>query len=315
MTPQPYDISQALAGRIFDLVRILVGDKPVSQWRGAIRIGTHGSLAVETHGTKTGVWCDHESGTGGDALDLVKHLRCCSMRDAIEWSSSWLGMSNSRGTTQVEHGQRQARLQNSSAPAPTPGIWRSLWTEAQASSGSPVEKYLATRGLHIEPGLPLKFHPACPRGTERLPAMLALMTEPLTGTAVGVHRTYLRPDGSGKADVEPPKMMLGHAGIIRLSHDDDVTIGLGICEGIENALTIMQHFQWHPVWGAGSAGAIAKFPVLQGVENLTIFADHDIAGTNSAQECSKRWRNAGCQSRIIVPRQYGDWNDAVRAVA
>ena len=30
--------------------------------------------------------------------------------------------------------------------------------------------------------------------------------------------------------------MLGHAGIIRLSPDDEVELGLGICEGIETGL-------------------------------------------------------------------------------
>ena len=39
---------------------------------------------------------------------------------------------------------------------------------------------------------------------------------------------------------------------------------------------------WAPVWAASSAGAISKFPVLSGVECLTIFADCEEVGMNAA---------------------------------
>jgi hypothetical protein len=145
--------------------------------------------------------------------------------------------------------------------------------------------------------------------------MLALMTNPERNTPCGIHRTFLLPDGSGKAPVEPAKSMLGNAGVIRLMPDEEITNGLGIAEGIENALTIMQHAGWPNIWATGTASGIAKFPVLAGIECLTIFADHDIAGTRAAQECASRWTLAGREVRIIVPRQHADWNDTLKAVA
>jgi hypothetical protein len=178
-----------------------------------------------------------------------------------------------------------------------------------------VERYLASRGLSLPLDAPLRFHPACPRNKERLPAMIALMTDPATGEPVGVHRTFLRPDGSGKADGQA-KMMLGGAGVIRLVPDDEVTIGLGLAEGIETALAVMQGAGWRPVWACGSAGAIATFPILGGIECLTIFADADEngVGANAAQACATRWSDAGREVAVHTPAA-GDWADVFRSAA
>jgi hypothetical protein len=141
----------------------------------------------------------------------------------------------------------------------------------------------------FEPDLPLRFHPACPRGAERWPAMLALMTDPATGEACGIHRIFLTRDGRGKArGPMPAKMMAGRAGVVRLVPDEDLTMGLGIAEGIETALSVMQGFGWRPIWAATSAGMIRTFPVLPGIGALTIFADADGAGMDAAKLCAAR---------------------------
>ena len=191
---------------------------------------------------------------------------------------------------------------------------RSIWMKAVPAAGSPVETYLASRGLQLPPEAPFRFHPSCPRRQERLPAMLAMMTDAVTGEPCGLHRTYLRPDGSGKANVSPAKMMLGAAGVIRLAPDDAVTNGLGICEGIENGLAIMQRVGWAPVWACGSAGGIGKLPVLAGIEALSIFADADDkgAGLAAARECAERWTAAGRHVTIHRPPAGTDWLDAMQ---
>jgi hypothetical protein len=108
--------------------------------------------------------------------------------------------------------------------------------------------------------------------------------------------------------------MLGQAGIIRLSPDDTVTSGLGLAEGVETGLAIMQRFGWRPVWSAASAGGIGRFPVLRGIEALTIFADQDSAGIEAARQCARQWQEAGREARILAPPQ-GDFDDLAKAVA
>ena len=144
--------------------------------------------------------------------------------------------------------------------------------------------------------------------------MLALMTDPLTAEPTGVHVTYLAPGGRGKAGGGRPKVMLGRAGVVRLVEDAEVTTGLGLSEGVENALAVMQHSGWSPVWAAGSAGGIASFPVLPGIEALTIFADADDGGTSveAARRCALRWRRAGRRVWLVLPRPGEDFNDMLR---
>ena len=122
----------------------------------------------------------------------------------------------------------------------------------------------------------------------------------------------MRPDGTGKAEGSPQRAMAGHAGVIRLYRDDGA--GLGITEGIENALAVAQVAGWRPIWAATSAGAIARFPVLDGIDALTVFADQDKPGMEAARACAERWTVAGRESRIIAP-PVGDWNDALRIEA
>jgi hypothetical protein len=126
------------------------------------------------------------------------------------------------------------------------------------------------------------------------------MTDAVTGEPCGVHRTFLDADGK-----RINKKMRGRAkgAVVRLSADEDVTLGLAIAEGIETALAA----PFRPVWACLSAGGIAAFPVLAGIECLTIFADNDANGTGmkAARACAERWHAAGREASIHIPTETG----------
>ncbi|TDH59808.1 hypothetical protein E2C06_25535 [Dankookia rubra] len=190
---------------------------------------------------------------------------------------------------------------------------RSLWHEAGEPAGTLVEAYLGSRGLALPADAPLRFHPCAWRnrvGGPPGPAMMALMTSPETGSPCGVHVTYLQPDGQGKSPSARAKVMLGTAGVICLTPGAEVTLGLGLAEGIETALATVQRTGWRPVWAAASAGGIRRFPVLPGIECLTVFADADEAGMEAARACCRRWTVAGREARVLAPPT-GDWDDAL----
>ena len=93
---------------------------------------------------------------------------------------------------------------------------QALWREAQPIHGTLAETYLRGRGISCPLPDTLRFAPACWHATgKRLPALVALVEG---GDGFAVHRTYLRPDGAGKAEVEPAKAMLGAVagGAVRL---------------------------------------------------------------------------------------------------
>ncbi len=101
---------------------------------------------------------------------------------------------------------------------------------------------------------------------------------------------------------------------VKLCDDAEVVSGLAIAEGIENAIAV-QNLGWRAVWAVLSAGGMQAFPVLPGVECLTIFVDVDDAGEAAAHACCARWVEAGLE--VTIRRPFGergvDWNDKVRA--
>jgi putative DNA primase/helicase len=122
-------------------------------------------------------------------------------------------------------------------------------------------------------------------------AVVAKMTDAITGKTTGVHRTFLD-QNAAKID----RKMIGKQGVIRLTPDEDVTLGLGITEGVEDGLAILP--RWSPIWVATSAGAIKRFPVFSGIDSLTIFADADEVGMAAAIACADNWISSGREARI-----------------
>jgi hypothetical protein len=136
--------------------------------------------------------------------------------------------------------------------------------------------------------------------------MVALMRNPVTCEPCGVHITAL--DQNAR---KIGRKFRGVVGAIMLSDSADVTTGLGITEGIENGLSVMRD-EFRPVWALGSAGGISTFPVLGGIEYLSIWADHDDAGLDAARTCARRWSGAGREVSIRYPDPRGaDWNDMI----
>ncbi len=107
-----------------------------------------------------------------------------------------------------------------------------------------------------------------------------------------VHLTLLKPDGSGKADVDPNKKMIGPvkgSPIILAPPNDNG--GLAITEGIEDALTVHEATGLG-AWAAGAAPScrIWRSSFLNTVECVTVFADADAAGQT---KCSRLSGGAG----------------------
>jgi putative DNA primase/helicase len=175
-----------------------------------------------------------------------------------------------------------------------------LWAACPPiAPGTVAATYLERRGCVVPAG-DLRWHPdlldrvSCYRG----PALVALVTEVETVEPLNLHRTWLKRDGSGKAEIEKPRRLLkGHRsrGVVRLWPDDEVTAGLVIGEGIETCLAAARS-GLTPAWATLSAGNLAAFPVLPGIEGLTLLVDHD--------RPDKRGRRAGIEAALTVVRRY-----------
>ena len=185
-----------------------------------------------------------------------------------------------------------------------------LWQEAQPIAGTPAERYLRdARGITCPLPPTLRYHPACWHGAtaRRYPALVALVEG---GGGGAVHRTYLRPDGAGKAPIEPAKVMLGgtQGGAVRLS---DGPGRLVVAEGIETALSLLCGLLDGPatVWAALSTSGLRglRLPVRPG--RLTIACDGDGPGRAAAHALAERAQALGWAVGILDPGDGRDFND------
>lgn len=159
---------------------------------------------------------------------------------------------------------------------------RRIWNGTIKVRGTIVEAYLASRGLTLpDDVVDIRFHPMCPFESERVPAMVAAMRDIRTDEIVGVHRTRHSADGQKLG-----RKMLGKASnaAIKIDANEHVTVGVVIGEGIETCLAA-RRLGFQPTWALGSAGAITSFPVLSGIEALTILAETGAASQRAVDEC------------------------------
>lgn len=188
-----------------------------------------------------------------------------------------------------------------------------IWRRTRSLAGTLGEVYLSYRGC-MSP--PRESHLRYLPGDDHYPPSLcAAVTDVRTAVPITLHFTRLAENGKGKAGTDCDKLLLrGHrkrGGCIRLWPDNSVTHGLALAEGIETALAAAHAFE--PVWSTVDAGNLSTFPVLAGIDALTIFADHDDAGLAAARECASRWRDASRSVRVLTPRIAGhDTADEVK---
>jgi len=188
------------------------------------------------------------------------------------------------------------------------------WRETIPIAGTAGERYLRKRGIEIA-SVPdyggLRWHPRCIWEGGAIPCVIARFTD-ITGEPGGIHR---RPINGEMA------RSLGRTKgcVVRLWPDEEITNGLVIGEGIETTLAAATRIVWRgtllrPVWACGYAINMENFPVLPGIEALTILVDHDESGTGqeAAKACARRWRTAGREVIRLKPPIVGtDFNDII----
>jgi hypothetical protein len=185
---------------------------------------------------------------------------------------------------------------------------RMLWRRSRPATGTIVETYLRTRCCYVDTAT-VRFLPA--RG-DHPPALIVpfgIPSEPeprVLGIAnynvIGVQLTKLRPDGSGKADVEPKKITLGKClgSPIVLTPPNDL-LALVIAEGVEDALTA--HIaSGRGAWAAGGASRLPHLAdsVPDYIESITILVDHNDAGHRGSEELAARLYKRGFREVFLT---------------
>jgi putative DNA primase/helicase len=252
-------------------------------------------------------------GVGRAGTILVRCHAGCSQREVIAALSErrlW-----KEGSIPLDHHARNRSYIISkpveAADTALRGVAMTIWKASGSANGSAAETYLRARGIRLAVPDSLRFHRSLkhPEGA-KWPAMVALVADGATGAPVAIHRTYLSADGSRKAPVTPPKMMLGscRGGVVRLGEPDDVLL---VGEGIETCLAAMQA-SGLSAWAALSTSGLRSLDLPANVRNIVVLADGDDPGEAAAQDCALRWRGEGREVRIARPPRGMDFCDLLK---
>lgn len=270
-------------------------------------------------------------GATGDAISWVRWRDRCGFTEAAERLGAERGQYtpakvSAQPTPSVPTAAEEAKMQRKIDRC------REIWRHSLPAQGTPVEKYLASRGLSgmmIPPSL--RFHPRVwhTEGQDFYPAMIGCVMDPSGRHITGVHRTYLAPDGRGKAVIPylapdgtqhtaSVKKMMGKC---RGSHVWMSTVSdgrLAVAEGIETALSVMKACPGLAVWAAMSLSNMSA-PVPPGVTELILCADGDNKDPSSADnQLIRAARALHCEGRAIRiarPDQGKDFNDMLGRAA
>lgn len=261
-----------------------------------------------------GKWVDEQSGEHGDLLDIIEaSCGLVEFRDVADEARRFLAMP--RPQAQEPGVQRQP-----AAARGSPDAARRLFAMSQAIAGTLAERYLAGRGIRLTAREPaLRFHPGCyyrdlvTGETRILPALIAAVTS-LDGRITGLQRTWLAPDGNGKAQIADPRRSLGHLlgnGIwLGLDPGSPVAV-MAAGEGFETMASLRTVMPALPVAATTSANHLAGLTFPPGCRRLYIAADADAAGRHGIERLSQRAGAAGILALTLRP-QLGDFNDDLR---
>lgn len=307
-----------------------------------------GSFVIWTQGTAAGAWKEYAGVPAkGDVFGLIEYvLRLQARIDAYWWALGFLNLERGRVRSKAEDLQARERREKDAAAARAKDAQAAeaksralfgLWLGLPPIAGTPAERYLReARGVPMER---LAHPPGALRWAERAEwidpetgevsewrhVMVSAMTRGRRVT--GLHRTFLKPDGSGKAERRKAKTMIGpcSGAAIRLSpgpsglsptaaEKKGRTDPLAIGEGIETCLPVAVARPDYRVWAAGSLDLMRLFDWPACASAIVLLRDNDwdtpeaVAGF---ERVVAHWRAQARGRPVVVaapPKEMADFN-------
>ncbi|ABS69801.1 DUF7146 domain-containing protein [Xanthobacter versatilis] len=318
MTDVAHDLARQLGRQAEAVCRhyLSAGRRQGHYWQvGDVRNSPGRSMFVRLTDTAkgpAGKWTDAATGEHGDLLDVIRESRgLLNFTDVVAEAQAFLRLPPISPDAEAPHGGKQCSSRDPVISA------RRLFAAAEPISGTIVEAYLRTRGISAlhETGS-LRFHPRCfyrPAAhgpIQPLPAMIAAVTD-LRGRIMGIHRTWLAPDGSDKAAIATPRRAIGHLleHAVRFGRVDDV---MAAGEGIETILSLRGVLPSLPTAAALSAAHLSAIAFPPGLRRLYIARDTDPAGNRARDSLIARANSTGIEAIVLSPT-LGDFNEDLRA--
>jgi putative DNA primase/helicase len=270
---------------------------------------------------RSGVWwrapCPAHGSTGATlaikdvAKGIAVHCFAGCARDAIFAELQRRGLTDKAAAKPDPTAAERLRGADARDRAKRITAARWIWRETEPANWI-IETYLGARIILCPIPETIRLHRAL-RHREagcRRPAMVCAVEHTEHGF-VGVHCTYLAPNGEGKATaIEPVKRFIGPVAgaAVRLAPATDT---VAVSEGIESGLSYMEA-TGTSTWAALSANGIRSLILPPEIRNVIIACDPDPVGVIAARAAARRWLDEGRYVSICRPPQGLDFNDLAR---
>ena len=168
------EIKERLRDQADDLFRSLWGEPNrdtlnKQEWRW----GSHGSLAAivrDGAGKQRGSFYTHEGSQGGGPLDAIMFARGCGFREAVAWSTTFLGIAPTEALPPIPDHVLEERAKKRAEQDAEAEAYRQqrtetaarTWNESVDPIGTLGARYLAKRAIHLPDIAPsaVRWHPA-----------------------------------------------------------------------------------------------------------------------------------------------------------
>lgn len=313
----------------YDNLKYLSGE-----YKGACPIcGEDDRFRVSPNIGLSGKWyCRHCKRKGGSAIDLYKEIYKCDFISACKElgakrdDDSFARQSNKTGNAKLNTTEFTGERFNPDKPQMQNALQRMRKIKADKAGAI----YLEHRGLdsRLFVGNPdIELNEAFMFG--KFPALVFRWSDS-KGRGAGWFYIDIKSKFEGSKEAKKWIQNSGVSatgatgGAFRLCKPQDV---LGICEGVENALSVMllngfaggqaesylKQYENIPVWAIGSCYQLKQFIPPKKVKKVVVFADPDNAGTSAAEELQVRLHNYNIACEIVKPpKMCGksvDWNE------
>ncbi len=173
---------------------------------------------------------------------------------------------------------------------------------------------MRSRGVTIPIPFSIRFASLHYKGVGEMPCLVAALQDK-AGVITGVQRTFLLPDGMGKAKVAKPKLSLGKVSGSAIQLDPNFVTGEAVvCEGLEDGLSLAQLVD-ASVWVTAGASMMAKLEFPTTVTSTIIASDNDHAGMVAAKKAADAFFGRGLAVRLFRPLDgFKGFNDELRGL-
>ena len=300
-----------------DVAIMLLGE-PIARENGQLRFGSNkGSMIVTIQGSKQGLWYDHQTGEGGNLLQLIQQQQGLLFKEALDYAGHYLNQTPElRAQNTIDVSDIDANVTDDLKGKIA--YVRELANKSQPIQGTLAETYLAkTRGIDTSVcSDSVRFMPSMkePETGEHHPALL-ILSKNIKGKVQGAQAIFL--DKSGKKLVcKTPKRSYG----VLKGASAPIHFGgniYALAEGLETGLSVAHANKNLTVFA--SLGSMTNFSAMtfkNSSNTLIIFADHDGADHEAQLKMNKaadELHQKGFNVLISTPKDRGkDFNDILR---